>query len=442
MRSAAPLFVLAALLGPVLFPLAGCDAALGIEVLPRGDSLAWKTPACGQCVADGCQAAADACAGSRVCRSIGDCVAACPPSDPKCRAACNAATPLGASDPQFAALDRCLRTSCTEACYGVGGLGKLFAPGDACKCLDDACGPQELACIRSGIDPREDVAGACERRAACYAAGGIVDPEAADACGASSPGGSAAARALKECWSNTTCASCPVAGTGIYECVGKYRWLAPTTPTVKVAFKITTFDAAQKPIPGVVVQACGADKCARCDTVDGLASGTSNADGVAALTLPAGLAGFAGCFDFQAPGFARMGLALGRPLTRDSAETPMFMIATDTLPLLGAVAGSPLLADHGLVVAFAVDCFVNFAAGVSMSVDATDPAMRLGYFVNNNFDLKATETGRLGVGVFLNVPAKGMTLTLQHAGKVVTRQPILPRAGVVTAVLALPSVMD
>jgi hypothetical protein len=420
----------------------GCDAALGIEALPRGDQIAWAAPACGQCVADGCQAAADACAKNRLCRPLADCVARCAPSDPKCRAVCESASPLGATDPQFLALDRCVRASCTETCYGVGGLGKLFAPGDACKCLDDACVKEELACVRSGIAPAESVAGACERRAACFAAGPVVDPEAADSCGAAFPEGSAAARALKECWSNTTCKGCPVAGTGIYECVGRYRWLAPTKPTLKMSFKITTFDAAQKPIVGATVRACGADKCARCDAGDEIAKGTSDAGGLAALTLPAGLTGFAGCFDFEAPGFARQGVSLGRPITRDSVETPMFLIASETLPLLGAVAGSPLLADHGLVVAFAVDCFVNFAAGVSMSVDATDPAMRLGYFVNNTFDLKATETGRLGVGVFINVPATGMTLTMRHGGKVVTRQPILPRPGVVTAVLGLPSVAD
>lgn len=429
-----------------LLPLAactlGCDAALGIEVLPHGDQIAWVVPACGQCVSDSCRAAADACSTSRLCRPLADCVARCAPSDPKCRAACESGSPLGATDPQFLALDRCLRASCTETCYGVGGLGKLFAPGDACKCLDDACGKEELACVRSGIAPAESLAGACERRAACYASGPVVDPEAADSCGAAYPEGSAAARALKECWSNTACPGCPVAGTGIYGCAGKYRWLAPTKPEITVSFKITTFDAAQKPIPGVVVRACGADKCARCDPGDEIASGESKADGVVTMKLRTGLAGFAGCFDFQAAGFSRMGLSLGRPLTRDSIETPMFLIASETLPLLGTLAGSPLLPDHGLVIAFAVDCFVNFAAGVSMSVNATDPAMRLGYFVNNTFDLKATETGRLGVGVFINVPATGMTLTMKHAGVEVTRQPILPRPGVVTAVLGMPSVAD
>lgn len=432
----------------------GCDAALGIEPIPRGSApqIAYASPLCARCAVDTCKDVAATCEKNRTCLPLYACIAKCAVDDPKCRATCEKLSPLAATEAPFRDLDRCFRTSCTEECYGITGLGRLFADEDRCRCLDAACGPQELACIRSGVAApggdagtdagatEKETAGECERRAACLASVSI-DPESADSCGAAHPEGAAAAKALKECWSNTSCAGCPVAGTGLYQCVGNYRWTAPTTKDVKISFHVTTFDAEQKPIPGVKVLACGADKCDRCDEAIALRLATTDANGNAPLVLAAGLAGFAGCFDFQAPGYAHMALSLGRPLGRDS-ETPMFMVAADTLPLLGVVAGTTLMPERGQVVVFAVDCFVSFAAGVSMSINDTDPAIRQGYFVNNLFDVKAKETGRLGVGVFLNVPPGAVTLELRQGARVVGRQPVLTRPGVVTAVLGMPSTMD
>ncbi len=430
--------------------MVGCDAALGIESIPRGNAstIPYASPLCARCAADTCKAAAAACEANRTCRPLQACIAGCAVDDAKCRATCEKLSPLAAKEAAFRDLDRCFRASCTEECYGITGLGGLFADKGACKCLDTACGPQELACIRSGVEPAaadagtstQEVAGECERRAACLASVSI-DPESADSCGAAHPDGAAAAKALKECWSNTNCGECPVAGTGLYKCVRNYRWTAPTTKEVNIKFHVTTFDAEQKPIAGVKVLACGADKCDRCDETNALKAATTDASGNAPLQLTAGLAGFAGCFDFQAPGFAHMALSLGRPLGRDS-ETPMFMVAADTLPLLGVVAGTTLMPDRAQVVVFAVDCFVSFAAGVSMSINSTDPAIRQGYFVNNLFDVKAKETGRLGVGVFLNVPAGAVTLEMYQGTTFVGRQPIVTRPGVVTTVLGMPATMD
>jgi len=439
----------AALFWLVSVGVVGCDAALGIEPIPKGNAplIAHASPLCARCAADTCKVAATTCEKSRTCLPLYACIARCAVDDPKCRATCEKLSPLAATEASFRDLDRCFRTSCTEECYGITGLGGLFADKDRCKCLDAACGPQELACIRSGVGAADsdagttpEVAGECERRAACLASVSI-DPESADSCAAAHPEGAAAASALKECWSNTSCAECPVAGTGLYQCVGNYRWTAPTTKEVRITFRVTTFDAEQRPIAGAKVVACGADKCDRCDEANSLKATTSDAEGKASLQLTAGLAGFAGCFDFQAPGFAHMALTLGRPLGRDSS-TPMFMVAAETLPLLGAVAGTTLMPDRGQLVVFGVDCFVSFAAGVSMSIDSTDPAIRKGYFVNNLFDVKATETGRLGVGVFLNVPSGAVTLDLRQGAKLVSRLPVVTRPSVVTTVLAMPSTMD
>lgn len=436
----------------VVFVLTGCTSILGVDELPQ--RIAPVTQAalgCSTCSKKECNTAALACESSGTCRPLYQCVALCLPDDAKCRAACEARHPLAADSAEYLGVDRCVREKCAEPCFGVSGLGRMYAPD--CDCLDKACGSQELDCIRSDVAAVVSDAGGtkghpgdCERRAACMASAASIDPDSADQCSAEHPGGSDAARVLKECWANvTSCpASCTVAGTGNYACAGRYRYFAPKKPQIRVDFRLTTFDAKQSPIAGAKIRACGADKCNVCDTAEPVASGTTDADGRVALDIAAGIAGFAGCFDFQADGYAHMTVSLGRPLTRDG-ETPMFMVAKDTLPLLGLVAGTTLREDRAQAIVFAVDCFINFAEGVSMTLpglDRTDSSVRTGYFINNAFDLKATATGRLGVGIFLNIPAGSWMVELTHKGKNVSRQPFIARPGILNAVLALPSVAD
>lgn len=421
----------------LLLSAIGCDAVLGIERLPVGTSVQYVSAACERCVEADCAAASKACLDDRACAPVARCLALCAPDDIACRGECETAMPSAVATPTFAALDRCVRGVCTEACTGVSGLARAFG---ACECLEKACKPQILACIRSSqSDPAARV-GECERRVGCMAAS-TIDPRTVVRCQADHMGGDTEARELKDCFASNVCPGCPVAGTGLYECVGKYRWLSPVTPKAKMTFKVGRFDTTQTPIADVQVRACGIDACDHCDTATPVAEGRTKADGSVVLDVPTGLTGFAGCFDFRADGYALMSMTLGRPLERDSSSV-MLLIPAESLPLLGAVAGSPLNPERGHIVAFAVDCFVNFAPGIALDVFPPDPGTKRGYFLGSTFDTSATETGKLGTAMFLNVPPGFVTLQMKQAGRIVGSQPTVVRKGVLTAVIDLPKVQD
>ncbi len=428
MRSLVPLLLLVGAIG--------CDAVFGIELLPVGAAVRYAAVDCERCVNADCAAASKACLADRACEPLARCLALCPPDEVRCRADCEAASPLAVATPSFAALDRCVRGVCTEACTGVGGLARMFG---ACDCLEKACKPSMLACIRSSLtDPAAQV-GECERGLACMAAGG-VDPKTFVRC-EGAYGAGTEVKAVKECFATTECAGCPVAGTSVFGCVGKYRWPNSSVPKAKVTFKVVRFEAAQTAIPNVKVRACGGDTCDICDTTTPLAEGRSGADGTVTLEVPTGVFGFSGCFDFSADGYTRMSLGLGRPVQRDTS-TVMFLVSADSMPVLGLVAGTTLNPDRGHIVAFATDCFINFASGASFELLPTDPGIKSGYLIGNTLDLKATETGRLGAAMFLNIPPGFVTMQMRHAGRLVGSTPATVRKGVLTAVINLPKTQD
>lgn len=426
----------------LLLGMVGCDSILSIEQVPRRvPGVAYASTACDRCANDTCADASFACESDRACRPLLQCITLCAADAPGCRAACETKFPLALEEEPYRAIDRCFRKSCTQECYGVAGLARTF--GEKCECLDKACAAQELACIRSGLDDGSPRLGDCERSFACAAASAI-HPETLLRCAAEFPAGRNETNAVKECWASTTCEGCPIAGVGHYECAGNFTYRPPTQPKVTITFRLTTFDSAQKPIVGAAVRACSPEKCERCDLADPVVEKPTAADGTVSLELPTGITGFAGCFDFKAPGFVHQSVALGRPLLHDG-ETVMFMVASDTLPALGFLAGTTLAPDRGQVIVFAVDCFLSLSSGVSMDLepfDFSDPLVRRGFFVGSGLDTKATETGRLGVGVFLNAKPGFAVVRTSQKGKLVGATPFVVREGMVNAVLSMPRTKD
>ncbi len=415
----------------------GCDAVLGLEHLPPGKPVPYASAECSRCVVSECAPVSKACLDDHACEPLARCLASCAPDDLACRGKCEASLPLAVTTATFAAYDRCVRGSCTEPCMGVSGIARAFG---ACDCLEKACKPQTLDCIRSSLaDPAARV-GECERRARCVAESPI-DPRSIVRCQADHPAADTEFRAIKECFAANTCAGCPIAGTNLFECVGKYRWPPPPKPTAEITFRVGKFDTAQTPLEGVAVRVCGADVCEKCDTATPLAQGTTKADGSLLLKVPTGITGFAGCFDFSKEGYAYMSMSPGRPIVGDST-TIMLMLTAETLPLLGTLTGAPIDPAKGSIVAFAIDCFTNFTPGVSLDVVPSDPGTKRGYFRGTAFDDKATETGKLGVAMFLNVPKGYVTMQMSKTGKVLGLANTVVRPGVLNTVLVLPKVQD
>ena len=66
------------------------------------------------------------------------------------------------------------------------------------------------------------------------------------------------------------------------------------------------------------MRACGFDTFDRCETAERVAVGTTHANGDASLSLRAAVAGFSGCFDVRADGYAPTA-GVGRWLTRSAS---------------------------------------------------------------------------------------------------------------------------
>jgi hypothetical protein len=416
--------------------LVACDAALGIEYLPRGDGrgpIVYASQECAKCTA--CAAERSACSRDSECDKVQRCYALCPPNAAKCRMECDTEAPLAIK--KFGALDQCLRTQCTEQCLGTTGLAAIF--GDDCSCLAKECGSEILACVRAGSTA---LPGDCERRLECIAREGLDPDHTEDCLRARETITDVELAAVRGCWSNIECKSCPVARGGSFQCVGRYRWPFPKTPNINVSLRVTTFDAKRDPVPGISVRACNNGDCEAC--VAPIDEDTTDADGSSQLTVPASPLGFGGCFLLAREGYVPMILHPGHALIRDT-KLGMFVVQKSALGPLGLFFGTKTLPDHGHLVTVGGDCLNWASRGLKIAVEPTDAETRFGYFVNTTIDLKATETGALGTAFHLNLPPSPTPPTkieLTRDGVLVSRSFVTIAAEHITVIFSQPLTED
>jgi hypothetical protein len=416
--------------------LVACDAALGIEVLPRRTEapVVYASDACAAC-ARTCAPQRTTCGADGACDILQRCTAKCGANDAHCRMQCEQASPLAVTGVAYKALDHCLRNQCTEACLGVSGMGSIFGP--ACGCLDGPCGSETLACVRAG---RDDNPGACERSLSCIAQSGL-DPDHAQECMLRGRV-DAEIGELRRCWSTVTCPACPLAKDGALGCLGAYRWQVPTARTIRTAITVTTFDNLRKPVPGVTVSACNAGSCANC--VAPLSSAVSDGAGNVTLDLPTGITGFGGCIRLNGPGFVPMIMHAGYPLVRDVAFS-MFVVETAALPLLGKLLGTETRADRGHLVSIVTDCVNSPLSGVRVDVEPTDDAVRSGSFINSAIDPAAKVTGALGTTLFVNLPPRETPFSVvsAHRGELlISRSYAAIVPGAISVLFSVPRTAD
>lgn len=416
--------------------LVACDAALGIEVLPRQSEapVVYASAACSAC-ANACSAERSVCSRNGACDTLQRCSAQCAANDARCRMTCERASPLAVSAKDFMALDHCLRGKCTESCLGVTGMGSIFGP--ECACLDGPCGSETLTCLRAGT---ADAAGVCERSLSCIARNGL-DPDHAQECLLGTKIDSEIGD-LRRCWSTVTCPACPLAKGGALNCVGAYRWQVPSTPTVHLAMNITTFDNARTPVEGVTVKVCNAGSCADCPAPK--SAKTTDAKGNVGLDLPTGVTGFGGCLHVNKPGLVPMIVSSGYPIVRNMSFN-MFVIDATTLPVLGKFIGTETMPDRGHLVSIAGDCVNSPVSGMRIEVEPTDAVVRSGYFINNGLDVNAKETGSLGTTLFVNLPSRvtpPSIVSAFHGDRLISRNYATIVPGTISVLFSVPRTAD
>jgi hypothetical protein len=199
-------------------------------------------------------------------------------------------------------------------------------------------------------------------------------------------------------------------------------------------------------IPGLDVSVCSLldPDCAR-----PLASGRTDATGTAVMRLQNapdafGL-GLNGYFEVTSPDMSYVPNIVywGYPLSEANAPSPAgggpnWNVTPAEYQGLAAFLGVTLDPKRGTIVAVVVDCLLDNAPGVQVSLDVRDQAIGEFYGFNNP---KATATDQTGLAIFTNVPAGTVHLT---ATPLAIRKPsshvaVQVRAGWITGPTLLPT---
>lgn len=144
-----------------------------------------------------------------------------------------------------------------------------------------------------------------------------------------------------------------------------------------------------------------------------VATATSDAAGLFALSTPTGGQPFSGRLRATANEYVPTNLLFADPLRRDVADREVPMIQSSLLPLLGSIAGTPAQPGDGQGVFQLVDCDGALLAGATVTLSGGDPDTRVVYGAGNPPlpSPNATATDASGTVFVLNGPPGGATLT-------------------------------
>ena len=423
---------------------AGCNAVLGVERLPAGQ-LSFSSEVCTACMDAHCATGERRCEQSELCRPLFDCLAGCGLDDPPCRAACRAAYPLAASQPEAAALEWCQRRQCLDECLGSGGLARAL--GEECTgCVDLACPDEIRACVADAD---------CERVMACSA--GCTEPECALQCYYGRDGGDGGdnqpSRAMNDCL-----LECPEqCDTGRHwDCVDRFSWgVKPAgLKEVEYSLRIQSLLKVEPPV-GVDVEPClgVSNPC-----VSAGEPGVVDGEGRANVTLQMMKFAWEGYFLLSGerqtvdpagsePIMPQL-FFVGRPVTRSETRVGTNVFTEQEYHLSVLLAGRQLDDQLGHLAVIVWDCLWGEAPGVKVQVN--DEAKVAGqtatlYLVQDSVpavDVDGTMTtdrsGGAGV-INLNPGLVHVTVTSGADDRVVSSYTVLVAENSVTTLFAMPN---
>ncbi|APR86577.1 Hypothetical protein A7982_11926 [Minicystis rosea] len=354
----------------------------------------FATAACASCIESTCCADAEACQADATCAPLHACITACDVADAACRNDCRAKHPVG-DNAAAAKLDRCMSESgsCGGACSTCGGLADWYADGCS-TCVKSICCDKAKACADDE---------ACAERQRCYRACTYPScPIDCDAYVAASvpPGDASVTTAFDTCVSKGCGKQCAYGAH--WSCVGAFTWPAPTTAgTVKVTIRATSF-TTDLPFPDATVRACPR---ADLDCAGPIVTGTTNAEGIAELDVPAG---FTGYFDATATDTLESLVYLAWPLTSDTIYD-LQLGPYELYKGLVMSGGGTVDDTKGALFVYTRDCLGDDAPGVHLDLDP--PNIDGFYFVNGSPVALQQGTSTDAIGGFANVTPSTITLT-------------------------------
>ena len=352
--------------------------------------LLYPSTSCAACMDANCCTPAHGCAGDPACDEASNCLAKC--SDADCRARCAV---FYAQPDTLATLRSCRVRECATACGS--SCGEFASPVDACQsCEEGACCAQETACTSNT---------ACADLNLCIANcfGAASCPSD---CETQFPLGTADYGNLFSCQSQ--CASSCVTGESWSCLTGPVAWPKPAV-VGNLSFSVTFVNFfSEQPFAGATVKACSKLDFTCANPLD---TGTTDATGLVALTVPSGLSGFDGYLDVTGGKAGGTGApvfpAIWYPVpfvVADGARGRTLLLGSDEFLSIAAATNTTPDPTRGHIAVNAVDCAFGPAAGVTFSVDAADQKTVDVYLVGGVPTTSANATDQSGIAAFENVP--------------------------------------
>jgi hypothetical protein len=337
-----------------------------------------------------CCAEAKACAADPACDEASNCLAKC--SDDACSARCAV---FDTQPDTLAALRSCRVRQCATACGST--CGESASAIDACQaCEQGSCCSQETACAGNT---------ACAALNLCIANcfGAASCPSQ---CQAQFPLGTADYGSLFSCQSQCATACAPGQSWSCLD--GPISWPKPATVS-NLSFSVTFVNFfSEQPFAGAIVKACSKLDFTCASPLD---TGTTDATGLVALTVPSGLSGFDGYLDVTGGKAGGVGApvfpAIWYPVpfvVADGWRGRTLLLASDEFLSIAAATNTTPDPTRGHIAVNAVDCAFGPAAGVTFSVDAADGKTVGFYLVGGVPATGANATDQSGIAAFENVP--------------------------------------
>ena len=234
-----------------------------------------------------------------------------------------------------------------------------------------------------------------------------------------------------------SCAT-PCATGDYWACVGRVSWSPPNA--TNVMFDLTVKDVGTgSAASGVDVAVCGPEDL---NCTQPYASGQTNTTGQVLLTFqnvlsPTDKTGLNGYLQLTSPSLAPFNVYWGSPLSE--AHFTTYAEVSTVAEIQQFFAGLNVKQDpgHGNLVATVVDCILQPAPGVQVTLSSADT-------LTQEFNLTGsavTETDGSGTVVFTNVPPGLVTVTATPSttGKASSKSSVYVKTGVWTALTMFPT---
>ena len=362
-------------------------------------SLRHPSASCAACMDTKCCDQATACHGDPACDPAWDCNMACG-DDGACRARC---TSFFTRAESLAEIGACREMNCKAECgLSCGGFAYPAPPCSAC--VKQACCSFAAECAKNPECVKLDLC-----RANCISGSSTCPPE----CERNFSGGVSDLASWIDCTQKECGDECRV---GL-----NWQWLDNKTPWFKpksagdITFSITIVEiVSEKPFVNHTLKAC--TKLDR-DCTNPVSTTTTDKDGYAALTVPAGSVGFDGYVDIQGPDASSDSIfpAMWYPspsLVSSGWRGRIQFVSRGSFQSLAVLTGATIDPTRGHFAAAAQDCNFSIAPNVSFDIDTKDDKTTVFYFVQGIPKTgSTTKTDELsGIGGYINLPTDRVSL--------------------------------